>query len=260
MCPSPRGWAASLWLLFCLSCSHDGAAPVAAPKYNVLFITLDTTRADRLGLYGFDQPTSPFLDQLSRDGIVFTRAISQAAVTNTSHASLFTGLYPYNHGVRFLLDQRHAVLDESMVTTAEVFKRAGADTAAFISAVPASSDFGFQQGFDVFDEAFEKSGRIAQRGGKDTADRAISWLRQTEGPFFCWVHFFDPHDPKLMPPFEICDRFRPADLSDDSAKLRAIYKAEISYMDMQIERILKVLEESGVALQHPRNTEIAAAA
>jgi len=243
MRPTLGGWAVSFWLLLCLSCNHDGNKPVSAPKYNVLFITMDTTRADRLGLYGFDQPTSPYLDHLAKKGIVFTRAIAQAAVTNTAHASLFTGLYPYHHGVRFLLDRRKAVLDTSMVTTAEVFKQAGARTAAFISAVPASSDFGFDQGFDVFDEEFEKSGRIAQRNGKETADRAVAWLKRTNDKFFCWVHFFDPHDPKLMPPFEICDQFRPADLSDDNAKLRAIYKAEINYMDMQIERLFQVLEE-----------------
>ena len=235
------------FLLVTASCGPSNQPKVqGSAAYNVLLITLDTTRADRMSLYGYGPATSPYLEQLAKRGIVFENAIAQAAMTNTSHASIFTGLYPYHHGVRFLLDQRLARLDKKHQTIAEIFKQSGAKTSAFISAVPASSDYGLEQGFDLFEESFQKHGKIAQRAGDKTTALAINWLRKNNDRFFSWVHLFDPHDPKLIPPFEICDQFRPADLTDDEAKLKAIYDAEILFLDMQIEKLIGVLEEKQI--------------
>ncbi len=218
------------------------ADPASLP--NVLLITLDTTRADHLGCFGYPKRTSTHIDRLAADGTLFTRAMSTAAVTNTAHASIFTGLLPYQHNVRLLLDKRQSVLPDEHNTISEFYRAAGARTAAFVSAVPASSDFGLNQGFEVFDENFDRDGVINQRSAEETVDAALRWLGSGGAPFFCWVHLFDPHDPKLRPPFEICDLFRPADLSDDEAKLRAIYDAEIYYMDLHIGRLLEYLEQT----------------
>ncbi len=233
-------------LLVCGVSLSPGRTP-SAPKLNVLFVTMDTTRADRLGCYGYPLDTTPNIDKLADKAVVFASAISQSAVTNTSHASMFTGLNPYHHDVRFLLDKRLAVLGDEHTTMAELFQQSGAQTAAFVSAVPASSEFGLDQGFDHFDETFERDGRVNQRRGDETADAAVAWLTGATEPFFTWVHFFDPHDPKLVPPTEVTAEFKPERLDDRDVLTRAIYDSEVYYMDMQIQRVLDVLERRGVS-------------
>ena len=117
------------------ACSPGGGTA----KHNLLLITLDTTRADRLGCYGYGRPTSPNLDELAQGSVVFTNAIAQAAVTPVSHASIFTGLEPYNHGLRVLHGRVANRLLEGQTTLAEVWQAAGGQTAAAISAFPVTA-------------------------------------------------------------------------------------------------------------------------
>lgn len=245
-----------------LSCGPS-ASP---PRYNVLLITLDTMRADHLGFYGYEKPTSPHLDTLAQESVVFDLAIAQAAVTPVSHASILTGLEPYNHGLRVLHGLVANHLEKDQTTLAEVWRQTGAATAAFVSAFPVSTAFGLEQGFEVFDEDFPLADGVglvssrgtvntgqSQRRADDTTETAVKWLRaQTDpgDPFLMWVHYFDPHDPQMLPPKEymakgLNETFRPP--SDTQADLlRSVYDTEVSYMDAHIGGLLDTFKELGL--------------
>ncbi|MFQ5491460.1 MAG: sulfatase [Phycisphaerae bacterium] len=227
----------------------------------MLLITLDTTRADRLGCYGYGGGTSPNLDRLAAAGVVFERAMAQAAVTPVSHASILTGLNPYRHGLRVMHGLARNRLGDGQVTLAEVLEGAGYATAGFVSAFPASRRFGLGQGFETFDDDFGhtnanqlvtdrgivNTGRV-QRTAKDTTDRALAWLRaRGDGSFFLWVHYFDPHDPQLLPPPEYLMQFNVPDevMADTPQRLRAIYDIELRYMDLHIGRLIDALQQAG---------------
>ncbi len=127
------------------------------PRKNVLLITLDTTRVDRLGCFGHSSPTSPNLDALARQSVLFELAISQAAVTPVAHASILTGLDPHHHGLRVLHGLVENTLPPDCVTLAELWRESGGRTAAFVSAYPVTEAFGLEQGFEVFDAHFARA-------------------------------------------------------------------------------------------------------
>lgn len=224
---------------------------------SVLLITLDTTRADRLGCYGYPGGTSPNLDQLAERGALFTNAMTQASVTPVSHASILTGQYPYTHGLRVMHGVSENRLGDSNVTLAEVLRDAGYATGAFVSAFPVTERFGLNQGFDTFDDDFivdDASAIVSDRGvvntnnnqrrADATTDRALAWLRKTRSPFFLWLHYFDPHDAMVLPPREYMKRLDDATFASNEDRLRAIYDLEIRYMDEQIGRVLDYLRDS----------------
>jgi arylsulfatase A-like enzyme len=229
------------------------------PVRNVVLITLDTTRADHLGLYGYKRPTSPTLDALAPSATVFDLAIVQAAVTSISHATILTGLYPYHHGLRFLLGAVNSELTADKTTLADIWDQAGGETAAFVSAFPMTASYGLPQGFQHFDADFVRADStvtlgpngqpqtmLSQRRADETTDHAIAWLRERpdpKKPLFMWVHYFDPHDPALRPPENemsvwLRDLFRPVTTGKIDV-LRSIYDAEIRYMDSQLGRLLR---------------------
>lgn len=253
----------AVWAMFVaiVSCKRsEPAQPRVAPPPgapNVLLITLDTTRADHLGCYGYSKPTSKNLDWLAAQGTLFANAIAQASVTPVSHASIFTGLNPYTHGLRVMHGLSENRLRESCVTLAEVLRGVGYHTAAFVSAFPVSERFGLQQGFDHFDAEFlqgppdkhvSPKGTIttghAQRRAGDTTDRALAWLQTAHRPYFLWLHYFDPHDSTLRPPKEVMARHEPIRPPETQA-LRILYDIEIEYMDDQIGRVFEALRQDG---------------
>ena len=239
--------------------------PKPQVQRNVLLITLDTTRADHLGCYGYRLPTSPQIDQLAAESVLFDKAIAQAAVTPVSHASMLTGLDPYHHGLRVLHGLVNNRLGEKQLTVAEVWQQAGGQTAGFVSAFPAGSNFGLAQGFEHFDERFPQSdgdglvehdgvvntGR-SQRRAVHTTAAAIQWLDdrvEQDRPFLMWVHYFDPHDASLRPP----DEFTKAHLKEfePSTKtpadiLRTIYDVEVRYMDTYVGELLNAIKQRGL--------------
>ena len=235
-----------------------GCAGEPSKRPDIVVITLDTVRADHLGFYGYSRPTTPFLDHLATESTVFERAIAQAAVTPVSHASIFTGLDPYHHGLRVLHGLVGNRLDESQTTMAEVLAAEGWKTAAFISAFPAGRAFGLEQGFDHFDdtlphadgsEVVDEDGTVntgpSQRPADQTVDAALSWLAtlgEAEEPLFLWLHFFDPHDLRFLPPRDLVDLFPPA-FEVREEVLRSIYDAEIRFVDGQIERFFQAFRE-----------------
>ncbi len=245
------------------SCSEETGAPDAASpsasQPNVLLITLDTTRADRLGCYGCPDNLTPNLDSLAAQGTLFDQAISQAAVTPVAHASILTGLDPYKHGLRVLHGLAANRLADAQVTLAEVLKQAGYETGAVVSAFPVSERFGLHQGFDAFDADFGAArGQVSATGGVNTGqaqrragattDLALAWLESRAAPFFLWVHYFDPHDPHLLPPRDYLRNFTmpPEAATDAALGLRTIYDIEVRYMDLHVGRLLDSLEGTGL--------------
>jgi len=207
------------------------------PSSNVLIVTLDTTRADRIGCYGYEMARTPVLDRLASEGVLFKRCYSPAPVTLAAHASLFTGLYPLTHGVH---DNGIYRLEEQSLTLAEILNRAGFKTAAFIGAYVLASRFGLAQGFDHYDERFspEESRSavfIVERRADKVTDAAIEWLkkRRNRRPFAIWLHYFDPHAPYAPPsPYDSIFSLSP-------------YDGEIAFTDRELGRFLSFLKSSG---------------
>jgi arylsulfatase A-like enzyme len=254
-----RALAARLALAALVAIAGDAPAVFSARQPDLLLITLDTTRADRLGCYGYAKPTTPHIDQLAAAGVVFTRALAQATVTPVSHASIFTGLYPYTHGVRVMHGLTENRLADQHTTLAETLKGAGYRTAAFVSAFPVTERFGLHQGFDHFDADFMSGvttplvtpkGSVntgpAQRRADATTDRALAWMAAGDraAPRFVWLHYFDPHDPTIGPPESIMERYGHVKGSEPEV-LRAIYDMEIMHVDDQIGRVVAALRDAG---------------
>ncbi|MCK6528679.1 sulfatase-like hydrolase/transferase [Myxococcota bacterium] len=218
--------------------SPEAAAP-AARRPNVLLLTLDTTRADRIGAYGKEFGATPRLDALAGKGVVFQYAYTATPLTIPAHATLLTGLLPPHHGVR---DNGDLFLGEGAVTLAEVLKGAGYSTMASVGAYVTTRRWGFAQGFDAYFDDLDVEKKVKnnewelERTGDRVVDDALPWLERNAGdkPFFSWLHFFDPHHP-YSPPEEYAERFRGRP-----------YAGEVAFMDAQIGRVLDLLEEKGV--------------
>jgi tetratricopeptide (TPR) repeat protein len=206
----------------------------AAPRpLDVILITLDTTRADRLGCYGAGADVSPHLDALARRGVVFRRAYAHVPLTAPSHSSLLTGLLPSRHGVH---DNGGYVLKDQFATLAEQFVEAGYRTGAFVSAFVLDRRFGLARGFATYeDDVGESPDRnVAEVKAEVTVGRALAWLRAPDArPSFAWVHLYDPHLPYAPPePFATRFKARP-------------YEGEIAYADDQVGRLLAAVATSG---------------
>lgn len=189
--------------LVCASiCGCGGGESPAADLPNVLFITVDTLRADHLGCYGYFRDTTPRIDALAARGVVFERCSVPMATTLPSHVSMLTGAWPIEHGVLSNVAHGGQAFQPSpgLVSVAEVLADCGYRTAAFTSAKPLRADSGVAAGFQHFDESVER-----ERRGDETVGKAEVWLQghvaqAGDAPFFLWVHLFDPHDPYLPPP------------------------------------------------------------
>jgi choline-sulfatase len=232
-------------VLAAASCGKTPSAPSSDPvKPNLVLITMDTTRADHLGCYGDAAAATPSLDALAREGALFDQAIAVAPLTLPSHVSMLTSLYPVRHGVRDNADFR---LSDKETTLAEHLKSQGYRTAASVGAYMLASDLGLAQGFDAYHEPKRRLAdpmadpagmsfvRIAERPAAAVASDALEDLAgMKSGPFFLWVHFYDPHRP-YTPPEAFARRFpsRP-------------YDAEIASMDSEIGRIVEQLKAAGV--------------
>jgi arylsulfatase A-like enzyme/Tfp pilus assembly protein PilF len=221
-------------------CAPGGRWPGARPR-NLLVVTLDTLRADRLGSYGYAAALTPRLDALAARGLRFAQATTVVPLTLPAHSSLFTGTFPARHGVR---DNGGFYLPDEQVTLAEVLKGQGYRTGGFVSAFVLDGRWGIGQGFErYFDDfdlsKFEKAPGMdaIQRPGAETVDRALAWLAEDPArPFFAWVHLYDAHAP-YEPPERFAARF-PATAS-------GAYDGEIAEVDAQLGRLLDALTADG---------------
>lgn len=168
---------------------------------NILLVTIDTLRADYVGAYGGRVPT-PNLDALAARGARFDFAHAHAVVTLVSHASIFTGRYPYEHGIR---DNTGYRLDPTQQTAATILKARGFATGAFVGGFPLDRRFGLSPGFDVYDDRMTRTGSTGEmsdreRRADDVVKAATAWIDAQPGKWFAWVHVYDPHEPYEAPP------------------------------------------------------------
>ncbi len=236
-------------VLFLASSCADG--PGAAKPRNVVLITLDTTRADYLSCYDASKGSTPSLDALAAQGTRFDLAISTASVTPVSHASILTGLYNHEHGLRVLYAEGGYRLGEEVSTLATVLAARGYHTLAVHSAFPVSRFFGLERGFEVFadleTELAEQEGSFRwdvlsfQRRSDETTD-LVAQLG-VSAPFFLWVHYWDPHDLAKLPP-----GIQPRDARNQNLAqgVQPFYAQEVTYMDAQIGRLLDTLRARGL--------------
>jgi len=222
--------------------SRPGLGPlprgVHAADLDLIVVTLDTTRADRIGCYGAKGVETPALDGMAARGVRFAAAVSPMPLTLPAHGTLFTGMLPGAHGVR---DNGGYKLSPDLVTLAEVLKERGYATGGFVSAFVLDHRWGIAQGFDRYYDDFDlkqqeklSMGEI-QRPGNETLDHALEWIRGVaDRRFFAWIHLYDPHAPYEAPePFRSRYAGRP-------------YDGEVAWTDSLVGRLLDEVERMGL--------------
>jgi len=251
---------------------------------NIVLISLDTTRADHLGVYGYEKHTSPNLDRFAERATVYERAYSTSSWTLPTHASIFTGLLPMQHGAQSdpasenrSLDYGVRPLADSFVTLGELMHDAGYRTGAVVGGPALRREFGIAQGFEVYDDDLsDPRDRLLGKRAEQVSRSAIRLVEQFgEEPYFLFVNFFDPHAPYDPPaPYDrglstsdakeqrvrlirrliAGDEPRsvelyPSDQREWLESLRDAYDAEIRYMDAHLGRLLDAIAAS------PRGSE-----
>ena len=213
-------------------------APAPEAARNLLFITIDTLRADHVGAYGAKNVATPTLDRLAKEGALARRASVQVPLTRPSHISIFSGRYPAEHGIR---DNVAPALGSDVPLMAETLKASGFSTAAFVSSIVLARPSGLERGFDTFSDRFDVAEDDArflntiQRRGDVATGEAVEWIRARKADrFFAWVHLYDPHDPYEPPgryAVEYADR---------------PYDGEVAWSDELVGRLLTALSDAGV--------------
>jgi len=258
----------------------DGQTP------NLLILTIDTLRADSLGCFGSETISTPVIDRLAGEAVLFTDAVCEMPLTTPSHAAILSSTYPATNkalGNQYLFKK-------GFPTLAQIFnRRQGYRCAAFVSGFPLDNRFGLSRGFHVYDDRFFRhsgwfrnsllqlwarfrSGRAIERQAEETTDAALEWIRaKGDQNFFLWVHYFDPHAPyEPPPPFETMYRGAlpprpPATEKEKAGIIRALggqraredgpanlnrpveqYLGEISYVDHQLGRLFSYLRGAGL--------------
>ena len=230
--------AVALALLLASGCSRAAAPSLGAPGSqrgaNVLLVTIDTLRQDRVGAYGSTSALTPTLDRLAAGGVRYAHAFSHVPMTLPSHTSILTGLTPPRHGVRNNTTFR---LADGVPTLATLLKQAGYRTGAVVGAFVLDAGFGLARGFDEYDDRMPRpsgvSLDVAERRGDEVVAHAAEWILRAaplRSPWFAWVHLYDPHAPYDAPP-----EYRAG---------RAPYDAEVAYADAMLGHLLDRLRSA----------------
>lgn len=203
-------------------------------KYNVLLISIDTLRADALGCYGNSLKT-PAIDSLAARSVLFENTISQVPLTLPSHATILTGLFPPQHGIR---NNEIFVLPQKITTLAEVFQKNGYKTGAVVGSFALDSGFGIAQGFDQYDDQIDPGNNsetpYVERRADTVWNHGRQWIEKQTSPWFCFLHFYDPHTAYAPPkPFP------------------QTYSGEVAYVDSILSQLFDYLQT-----QHIDNTTI----
>jgi arylsulfatase A-like enzyme/Flp pilus assembly protein TadD len=239
--------AGAAWLLY-----GRAASPLTSGTCrgcNVLLITIDTLRADRVGAFGGAAGLTPNLDRIASEGLTLTRAYSAAPLTLPSHASILTATSPPVHGLRANGLFR---LGPALPTLATVLKGAGYRTGAFVGSFVLDARFGLNRGFDEYDDRYGEKhpgdpAEGAERRGEEVVKPALAWIdqqsnqqtnpqsaiRNPQSPWFAWVHLYDPHEPYRAP--------------EPYASLHEPYDAEVAYADAMVGRLLAGLPAGALA-------------
>jgi arylsulfatase A-like enzyme len=256
-----RRWAPLLLLGLAVGCGASSGAPP-----DVLIITIDTLRPDRLSAYGFTGHETPGIDRLAEEGALFERAFCDTPWTTPSMASVMTGTYPTLHGFKSSNANR---LGLEKLTLAEILQEHGYATAAVVGSFPLDSIYQLDQGFDTYDDAFTtpiwvypghetyplesefrqdpgdqamfamaKAMNDSRRTDAEVTDAAADWLREAPpGPFFLWVHYFGPHS---KPDWSVPEDER-------LARQLARYEPDVRVTDREVGRLLDALDATGRA-------------
>ncbi|MBN1586130.1 MAG: sulfatase [Candidatus Omnitrophica bacterium] len=235
--------------------------PARNKSPNLILISIDSLRADHLGCYHYGKPTSPNIDRLAKQGILFTDCTASSSWTLPSHVSMMTGMYPSSHGV---INPNFKLRDEAD-TLAEQLKSNGYSTAAFVSGPLVTSTFGFDQGFDIFEES--NSSTLEEKGAGDITSPGltqaiISWLKKPgKDPFFLFLHFWDVHYDYIPPDpyaglfdrdytgtfdgrdYVHTDILGPPVDANALNHAQALYDGELRWVDYHVGLILDALEE-----------------
>jgi arylsulfatase A-like enzyme/Flp pilus assembly protein TadD len=234
---------ATVLLGLCASAEPPAGPPANPNSTPVLLITIDTLRADHLSCYGARSVRTPAIDALAAQGVRFDRALAQVPTTPPSHAVILTGTYPMYTGLR---DFNSGALPHNVGVLAEAFQRHGYDTAAFVSSAVLESSWGFNRGFQTYDDHFDlrkveitNLGTVERRA-EQTVGQLLAWFKvrpaggATARPFFVWLHLYDPHWPYDPP-----EPFR-------TQYAGHLYDGEIAYADSQLARLFDHLRKEGV--------------
>lgn len=202
---------------------------------NLLIITLDTMRADRIGAYGYEKARTPHLDNLAKTGILFADCYSPVPVTLPSHCSLFTGVYPLSHRVR---DNGTFILSDAETTLAEILKERDFETYAVVASFVLLAKFGLNQGFSVYDDSLSAGELLHNYYSEITADAVYAKFKRwftdrREKKFFAWVHFYDPHAPYTPP----------EDYRAGGSGLSDMYDGEVAFADAYVGKIIQDLKD-----------------
>jgi arylsulfatase A-like enzyme/Tfp pilus assembly protein PilF len=205
-----------------------------APK-NVLLITIDTLRADRLSCYGSKHLKTPNIDSLAKKGILFSRAFANTSTTLPSHTNILLGTTPLDHGVHDILN---FIVSEEYLTLAEHLKSQGYSTEAIVSAYSLDSRFGLDQGFDVYDDnyarSYSKSFPALERKSEVVVENALARIKVLEEPWFLWLHLWDPHAPyEPSEPFKTQYEKNP-------------YDGEVAYVDFVLGKLFDELNKKNL--------------
>lgn len=220
-------------------CRAEVSQSSSADMPNVLLVTIDTLRADHVGCYGYQGASTPTVDALAKRGVRFETSVVHTPLTGPSHASILTGLTPLGHGFR---NNSGFILAPQVKTAAEDFRQAGYRTAAFISGFPLDRRFGFDRGFETYDDRLPKGNDrrrtpYVERFADATTDAVLRWHETSRptgggGParWFLWVHYYDPHAP-YEAPADLAERYR-----------RTPYDGEVAFVDRQLGRLLHAVD------------------
>ena len=262
-------WKIAITLALALLLAAGGCSRQPEKPKNLLLITIDTLRADRLGCYGAAAASTPNIDRLAREGTLFTDAFCSIPITLPSHCSILTGLYPRTHKVL----SHGYTLGEEQVTLAELLKENGYKTAAFVSSHVLDDKYGVNQGFDLYFQRYNYGAKrirnLLRNKGEDLLTQAIlDWIRlELDEPYFLWIHWFHPHKPYEPPPpmDALVDPERggeagqKADVKtlekawkgeidltgEEVERFRSLYAGEVAFTDRQVGLVLSGLKESG---------------
>lgn len=216
-------------------CFLRGFGPSARDVQRIVLISIDTCRADHLGCYGYSRPTTPNIDAVAHEGILFENTIAPVPLTLPSHCSMLTGTIPPYHGVHDNLNHRLANFN---VTLAEVLREEGFTCGAVMGAFVLDSQFGLDQGFETYNDRFDKGSDPdagGQRGAGEVSRYGSKWLEEhADDRFFLFLHYFDPHE-RYEPPPAFALRF-----ADN------LYAGEIAYVDQCIGLVIRKLKDMGI--------------
>ncbi|HEK86236.1 MAG: sulfatase-like hydrolase/transferase [Candidatus Saccharicenans sp.] len=209
------------------------ASASAVTRYNLLLITIDTLRPDRLSCYDSSHLKTPNIDRLAANGVVFTRAFAHTPLTLPSHANILLGLTPLRHGVH---DNGFFKVPPELPNMATYLKSNGYSCGAFIGAFPLDSRFGLNQGFEVYDQNYGAGTgldfKFTERKAEAVVKSAMDWLKNQKQPWFAWIHCFDPHQP-YEPPEPFATQYK-----NDP------YSGEVAYVDASLAPLLDYLQKT----------------